>query len=56
MSHLLSHSCSPFQTLLVYSARGAITADLVTEIKQLAGLFWVCPRTKPCLLTPRAAA
>lgn len=44
MSHLLSHSHSPFQTHLVYSAHGALTADLLTKIKQLAELFWVCPQ------------
>lgn len=44
MSHVLFHSCSPFQTHLAYSARGSIIADLLTEIKQLAELFWVCPQ------------
>lgn len=43
MSHLLSHGHSPFQTHLC-SAHEALTADLLTEIKQLAELFWVCPQ------------
>lgn len=43
MPHLLSHSRIPFQSDLAYSARGALTADLLTKIKGFPELFLGLP-------------
>lgn len=49
MPHLLAHSRSPFQSHLAYSARGALTADLLTKIKRLAELFLGLPPEVSCV-------